>query len=178
MRYSTLILALTSAALLTGCSSLISLNPFVPDGQAASDPRLVGTWKGAAADSKEQFSIVQKGAIYGVHYWEDGSSSANFEARLARIGNAEVLDLICTDDKAFAIPVHMLARVWPGDDTLRWVLLDSDWLRQQARQSLATQETDDRTLVTTQGETAAQFLTKFGADERAYGQISDLVKVK
>ena len=177
MRYPTLMLALAGASFLTGCSSLISLNPFVADGQTAADPRLVGTWKGAGPDSNDQYSIAQKGALYTVHYWDGTSPSANFEARLTRIGDAEILDIICTDDHPFTVPVHMLARVWPDEGQLRWVLLDGDWLRQQARQALVTQETGDRTLITTQGEPAAQFLKKFGADDRAYGQITELVKV-
>ena len=40
MRYLALILALAAAILLTGCSSLISLNPFVADASTTTDPAL------------------------------------------------------------------------------------------------------------------------------------------
>jgi hypothetical protein len=175
MRYAALVLALAGAALLTGCSSLISLNPFVADGQTTTDPRLVGTWIGAGSDDKSGMAIQQKGPIYTIHY-SDEKDSIDFECRLTRVGDAELMDVITTSGLAFGIPVHMAVRVWPESGKLKWVFLESDWFRQQAKQSLATQPSSDATLITTQGDPVVQFLKKFGADARAYGETNVLVK--
>ena len=46
MRFPSLVLALASAVAMTGCSSLVSLNPFVTDPDAVLDPALAGVWSG------------------------------------------------------------------------------------------------------------------------------------
>ena len=50
MRYAAMILALAGAVLLTGCSSLVSLDPFVTEEAAASDPNLAGLWQAGDKD--------------------------------------------------------------------------------------------------------------------------------
>jgi len=83
MRYPALILALAGAALLTGCSSLISLDPFVTEDQAASDPNLLGVWQGAGDDDKDLTVIRQKGSAYTIRYFgNDKDMSLGFEGRL------------------------------------------------------------------------------------------------
>lgn len=178
MRNPALILALSGAALLTGCSSLISLNPFVTDAQAISDPALVGIWKDAGTDDKDRVTIQQKGTIYTIHYSDGKSESADFEGRLVRVGDAELMDIISTGDDAFAVHVHLVARFWPAAKTLQWAYLDSAWLRTQAKQSLTTQPAGDRTLITTEGDAVVQFLKKFGADSRAYGNQTQWVRAQ
>src|SRR5579863_10286171 len=98
MRYPTLILALAGASFLTGCSSLISLNPFVTDAQATTDPRLVGTWTSPKADEKGTFMIEQNGSNYTIKYVDEKSGAYNFQGRITRSGDVEVLDIISTDD--------------------------------------------------------------------------------
>jgi len=175
MRYPTLILALTGASFLTGCSSLVSLNPFIADG-SATDAGLIGAWKNADPKNEDMYLIKQDGASYAIKYIGEKNDVSNFRAQLAKIGDAEFLDLVTADDTPFTVPVHVLVRVWPGDDKMQWAFLDSDWMRQQAKQSLATQENSDRTLITHQGDAVAQFLKKFGTDDRAHGEAVDLVK--
>jgi hypothetical protein len=176
MRFPILILTLAGASLLTGCSSLISLNPFVTDDQLVSDDRLVGTWKHPNAEDKDFFIIEQKDNLYAIRFTGDNSQSVNFDARLVRQGDIELVDLISTDDNAFAVPVHMLARVWMGDGKMQWAFLDSDWLRQQAKQALTTQENGQRTLVTSQGDALVKFLKTNGGDDRARGDANELVR--
>jgi hypothetical protein len=178
MRNPAFILALTGAAVLTGCSSLISLNPFVTDAQAISDPALVGTWKGTDDDGPDRVTIQQKGSIYTIHYSDGKSGTADFEGRLVRVGDAELMDIISTGDDAFSVNVHLVARFWPAAKTMQWAYLDSDWLRTQAKLSLATQPAGDRTLITTQGDAVVQFLKKFGADSRAYGTQTQWVRAQ
>jgi hypothetical protein len=177
MRYPSMILALAGAALLTGCSSLISLNPFVADGQTATDPVLAGTWRSTDNSDKDLVVIQQDGSTYKIHYSDGKSTSLDFDGSLVRVGDAELMDIVSTGDTSFSIPVHMVVRIWPDAGTMKWAYLDSDWLRQQAKQSLATQPSGDRTLITTPGDPVVQFLNQYGADSRAYGKQNLFVRV-
>jgi len=178
MRYPALILALAGAAALTGCSSLISLSPFVADTQTAADPALVGTWKGTGGDEKGRMVIEQRGSMYALRIEGDGKPM-HFQGRLTRAGDAELMDIVCTDEHALAIPVHLVVRLWPSAGALKWVYLESDWLKGQAKEALATQPSGSDTLITTPGDPVVQFLKKFGADQRAYsGEPNQFVKAQ
>jgi len=178
MRYPALITALAGAALLTGCSSLISLNPFVAETAGIADPALVGTWKSAASGDKGQIVIERRGTLYAIGIEGGDGKPMHFEGRLERVGDAELMDVVSTDDHDLAIPVHLAVRLWPSAGELKWAYLDSDWLRAQAKLALATQPSSGDTLITTPGDAAAQFLKQFGADSRAYsGEPNRLVKV-
>lgn len=164
MRFTSLLLTLAGAAILTGCSSLISLNPFVPDQQTTMDPALLGTWK-----SGDSLCIVREsGSVYDITYTDGKSETERFEGRLFRVGSADLLDLVSRREDGFAIPVHVLARVWLDGPTLRWVFLDSDWIRRQAAQLMTTQPSGDRTLITAPSEVVRDFILQYGADPRAY----------
>jgi hypothetical protein len=177
MRHPALILAFASAALLTGCSKLISLNPFVADAQAAADPALVGTWKGTGSDEKGRMAIEQRGSVYAIRI-EGDAKPIHLEGRLTRVGDAELMDVTTADEHDLAVAVHLVVRLWPSAGALKWAYLDSDWLRAQARQALATQPSDGNTLISAPGDAAARFLKKFGGDPRAYsGEPNQLVRV-
>lgn len=176
MRYPALILALAGATVLTGCSSLISLNPFVGDSQAIADPALVGTWKSTDSGDKGRMVIEQRGSLYAIRI-EGDEKPTHYQGRLARVGDAELMDVVSTDEHDLAVPIHLVVRLWPSPDTLKWVYLESDWLKDQAKQALATQPSGGDTLITTPGDAVAQFLKKFGADPRAYsGEPNQLKK--
>jgi hypothetical protein len=180
MRYPAMILALAGAALLTGCSSLVSLDPFVSDDQAVSDPNLAGIWQGGGGDDKDMMLIRQKGSAYTIRYLgNDNDASLGLEGRLTRVGDAELMDLVSTDKNAFTLPVHMVARVWTEGGGLKWVFLDSDWLKDQAKQTLGTQAAGDRSLITAKGAAVVEFLKKFGAGEKAYsGDMKQWVRAQ
>lgn len=178
MKYAALTLALAGAALLTGCSSLISLNPFVTDAQAVSDPVLVGTWRAPDKDDKDFIVIQQSGSAYKIHYSDGKSTALDFEGRVIRVGDAELMDLVSAGDDSFSAHVHMALRLWPQAGTLQWAWLQSDWLKDQAKQTLATQPSGDRTLITTPGDPVYQFLKKFGADSKAYGETTSFVRAQ
>jgi len=175
-----MILALAGAAMLTGCSSLVSLDPFVTADQAASDPNLTGLWQAAGGDDKDLMLVRQKGSAFTVRYFgNDNEACLGLEGRLLRVGDAELMDLVSTDKNGFSLPVHMVARVWTEGGGLKWVFLDSDWLKDQAKQTLGTQIAGDRTLITTKGAAVAEFIKKFGADEKAYsGEMKQFVRAQ
>ena len=168
MRFPILVLAAAGAALMTGCSSLVSLNPFVSDEESVISPALAGVWKTGEDDGL--VVIRQSGTHYTILYTENSSTTLKFEGRLFRAGDAELLDLVPSSDDGFSIPVHTVVRVWPGQSELRWAFLESDWLKQQAVRQLASQPAGDRTLLTAPGAVVHSLLAKYGADEKAYSK--------
>ncbi len=180
MRYQAMILAVVSALLLTACSSLVSLDPFVPEDQAVSDPSLVGLWQEGGNGDKDFVVIRQRGSAYVIRFFgDDKDASLGFEGHLMRVGDAELMDLLSTNDTSFNIPAHMVARVWTEGGGLRWVFLDADWLKDQAKQTLGIETVDNRTLITTRGAAVGEFLKKFGAEEKAYsGEMKRWVRAQ
>ncbi len=176
VRLFSMALALAAALLLTGCSGMISLNPFVTDGEASIDPALLGVWHDA--DGEDTCIIKQAGMHYAITYVDKSSSAITFEAWLLASGDAKFLDLVPGDDSPFRIAAHTPVRVWTEGTTLRFSFLDSDWLRQQATQQLATQLAEDRTLITAPGESVRHFLMEYGADARAYGEVQTLERAQ
>ena len=164
MKLTVLVLMAASALMLTGCSDLMSLNPFLTGKDAIADPGIVGTWK--APDGDSLLVVQQADTGYTITYTEK-KDSAKFDGILVRVGDAKVLDLVMESDDAFQVPVHMLARVWPEGSTLRWIYLDSKWLRAQTV-ALPNQLSGKRTLLTAPAEALRSFVLKYGADDRAY----------
>jgi len=168
-------LPLAGAVAMTGCSSLVFLNPFVTDPDAVLDPALAGVWSSDNGDAT--YVIRQDGRGYAITCVEK-SEAIRFQAKLMKAGEAELLDLMPAEDNAFQLPVHTLVRVWPGGNSLRFAFLDSGWLREQAAKQLATAQTGDRTLITAPGEAVRSFLLKSGADEKAYGKAEVVERVQ
>ena len=165
MRLAGLVLMAASAVMLTGCSDLVSLNPFFTDKDSIADSSILGTWTGSDGDSL--FIVQQADHGYVVTYTEK-KESAKFAGSLVRVGDAKILDLVLLDsDDAFQVPVHMLARVWADGSTLRWIYLDSKWLRAQLG-TLPSQVSGKRTLLTAPPEALRSFVMNYGADGLAY----------
>ena len=172
MRFTGLLLLAASAVLLTGCSDLVSLNPFIEAKDAIVDPALTGTWKG----DNSLFVIQQEDDGYAITYTEK-NEAAKFRATLLQSADAKILDLVVDgDDDAFRVPVHLLARVWVQGSSLRWTFLDSKWLREQTA-VLPNQIADKRTLLTAQPEALRTLVLKYATDDRAYeGTPMELTK--
>jgi len=168
-------LALVGALAMTGCSTLVSLNPFTTDKEAIVDPRLVGVW----SVEDDLCAISQDGNAYAVKYMGN-DAPVKFQARLFKVGDATLMDLVSTDDHAFQVPVHAAVRVWIEDATLRWAFLDSDWLKEQVNGKLPTQEESakDRTVLSAPRADVRAFLVKYGSDGQAYSKIQEFHKVQ
>jgi hypothetical protein len=179
MRFLSLVLALAGAVGMTGCSSLVGLNPFVTDRDAVQDAALAGVWSGDNGNAT--YAIQQDGSGYAITYMEKSDAvkfQANkFQAKLMK-ADLELLDLVSAGDNPFQLQVHTMVRVWPSGNSLKFAFLDSDWLREQATKQLATAPTGDRTLITSPGDAVRSFLLKYGADEKAHGEVEVLVRVQ
>jgi hypothetical protein len=166
-------LAVMAALVLSGCSNLISVNGFAPENLTVQNTALPGVW----ADDDTTFVVKAKDRGYTIAVIDKGSATA-FEAKLFRAGNAEILDLVpAGDDDPFRLPVHTPVRIWVDEHVLRFVWLDSKWLRKEAKEQLVTQEAGDRLLVTSPSETLTKFLLLNGSDDRAYeGKVNELTR--
>ncbi len=152
---------------MTGCTTLLSTNSFTVEEEAITDPYLPGTFVNS---EKDTILIRQNGKKYDVTYL-DGKDAVKFNGRLVKAGDALLLDLSQDTDEPFVLALHFAVRVWPEAGGLRWTLVDSEWLREQATQLLGAQKEGDRTLVTAPGPAVREFVRKFGMDERAHGKI-------
>jgi len=171
----TLALSLTiaSALALSGCSTLVSLNPFVTAEQSVVDPALLGAW--ASQDGKETYWIRQDGNGYTIRYAADSADSYQFKARLMVVDGVKILDLVSAKEDGFQIAVHTPLRVWTEGSTLRMTTLQSDWLKEQAKQNTAIAVTKDRLVMTAPGDVVAKFLARFAIDAKA-GDDPDVLR--
>jgi len=175
MKIASLMLALAGALCLTGCSDLVSMEPFVTEKQSVADPNLAGTWK---TNDKDLFIVEQNGSQYTITYTSK-EGSTKFDALLLRVGDAEILDIVPSDSGILQIPVHAAVRVWPSGNELQWKFLDSKWLREQASSLLLSRPNEHGTLLLAPGEAVHNFLVKYAADAKAYeGEVSVLTRVQ
>ena len=173
MRFPQLALVVAGTLMCTGCSEMISLHPFVADGEAVQDARLPGVW----LDGDDSMYVVRQNGNGYIISQSDKSSPAIYKlkAKMLKVGDARILDLTPADEDAFQIAAHTPLRVWMEGATLRLAFLDSKWLREKASAQLATQA-GDRLLITSPQEDVTRFLLTYGGDDHAYGKTTVLAR--
>jgi hypothetical protein len=176
MKPLVLSLVFAGALALTGCSTLVSLNPFVTDEQAVMDPALLGTWTNA--DGTDTYSISQDGAGYAIRYRSDSSDAYQFQARLMVVGDVKLLDFFSANEDAWQIPVHTAVRVWTEGGTLSLAFMESGWIKAQAGQQVATVPLNDRTLITAPSEVVRDFFVRAATDPEACDEPEVLTRVQ
>jgi hypothetical protein len=154
----------------TGCTTLLSTQPIVAEEDTIVDPLLPGTW----TDGDDTVIIRLTGKAYEITYLDDGKDAVKFAARLVKAGDAMLLDVSRDSDDPFVMGLHFAVRVWPEAGMLRWTLVDSDWLKEQAK-ALPSIKEKDRTILTAG---ARELLSKLGADERAHGKIESWTRAQ
>jgi hypothetical protein len=173
MRLTGCLLITTAAIGLAGCSTLVSVHPFIAGPQAVFDPALVGVWAGDNNDAL--YVIRQDGNSYKIRRME-GTDATSFSAQLFKNGDLRILDLMSAADDPFQLAVHTPLRVWVEGATLRFATLDSAWLMENARKQLAVEDVGDRALITAPGDAVLRFLITYGGADNAYGKPSVLYK--
>ena len=157
----------SGAAWLTGCSSVVSLNPFVADGATIVDSSIVGLWE-SGDEEKAVIAVRQNGPVYSIVYTTDKSNTATkFEGRMFQVGDAKLLDVVAVDEQVLQVPVHALVRVWQEGDTLRWTFLDSDFVKEKMA-GLGGQAIGSGRLVTAATPVIGKAVATIASDERAY----------
>lgn len=172
MRFHSATVALAGLMMMTGCSSMVSLQPFVSEKEAIKDPALPGTW--TDDEGKDTYVVGQAGDGYTITYVEKSGTTYKFNGRLWKFGDALLLDLVSTSEAPFHIPVHFAMRVWIERDSLRIAYLDSEWLKKLAAEQLPTQEVDGRKVITAPPAALRAFLQAYAADEKAHGDPETL----
>ncbi len=163
MKYATLALA---SLFLTGCSDLVSLNPFATAKQAILDSNLAGTWSG---DDNSLYIVQEKDASYSITYTDGKDAAIKLKGTLFKAGDAELMDLVNENEGFLQVPVHAVVRVWAEGNQLRWTFLDSRWLREQTGKEVAFQPSVDKSqLLTAPSESVSAVVLKYAADEKAY----------
>lgn len=174
MRTILVLLTLAAAVITPGCSTLLSLYPFVTKQEAVFDPALVGVW--ATADLKDLFVIRNAGdASYEIQY-----ESGKYPARLFRAGDAQFLDVTSKDSCAFCVAAHGIVRIWLAENTLRWAFVESDWIKSRiAEQQLPTHKAEEKTVVlTAPGAVVRNLLAADGRDNRAFSEVTELRRLR
>jgi hypothetical protein len=175
MRILQLTLALAGTLMCAGCSEMIALHPFVADGEAVQDARLLGVWVDGSGDKEPMYIVRQDGNGYTIGRSDNDSPAIyKLKATMLKVGDARILDLTPADEDAFQVAAHTPLRVWMDGATLRMAFLDSKWLRDHASAELAVQPAGDRLLITSPQEEVTRFLLTYGGDDRAYGKTTVL----
>ena len=169
MKLTLTIPLLAAAFATTGCTTLLSTHPFVAEEDTIVDPLLPGTW----TDGDDTVLIRLNGKAYEITF-VDGKDAVKFSARLVKVGDAMLLDLSRDSDDPFVMGLHFVVRVWPEPSMLRWTLVDSDWLKEQAK-ALPSVKDKDRTILTAG---ARELLSRLGTDERAHGKIESWTRAQ
>ena len=170
-------LILAAATMLTGCSSLVSLNEFVTAKDATAEPRLAGVWTNS--DGSETYIVKLEESVYSIIYLDKNSAPLKLEARMMQAGEATLLDVYPKEESAFHQPVHTAMRVWLDGDSMRIAFLESDWLRKRAAAGLPSQVVDveGRAVITAAGPAVRVFLAQYGAGAEAYKEVAALKRV-
>jgi|ERR1700733_640751 len=169
-------LLLAGVITLTGCSTLVSLNPFVTDKEAVMDPALLGTWTNE--DGTDTYRISQDGEDYAIRYLSGSSDAYQFKARLMVAGDIKLLDLFSANEDAWQLPVHTAVRVRTEGGSLSLAFMESGWLKVQASQQVATVPLNDRTLITAPSEAVRDFLVNAAADPEACDEPEVLTRTQ
>jgi len=164
--------AVASVIVMTGCSGIVSLQPFVAEKDATVESALLGTW--IDAEAKDTFVIGVKGDGYAFTYIEKSGTAYKFDGRLWKIGDAMVLDLVTTNEAPFHLPVHFAMRVWVDGDSLRMAFFDTDWFKKLVGEKLANQKVDDRLVITATPEAIRAFYLAYAGDDKAHGDPDTL----
>jgi len=177
------------AVLMTGC--VPSLHPLYTKEDVFIEPALVGTW--VTNDESEIWRFEISGDGYQLSHSvrksrppEDGNreaeqfETAEFEARLVRIGNYLFIDLFpeepeIEDDlyKIHLLPVHTILRVWLEGDALSMAMLDHDWLKKEiegGRIRIAHEPWDDgkSILLTASSKELQGLVAQYAEDRNAF----------
>jgi len=118
---------------LTGCFDMRSVYPIYTDATALTEPALVGTWQ--TKDAKEQLIVAEAGDhTYRLTYIDDNGEATRYELHLVKIGGTLVADLL-PGGEGSGIPAHSFARMALDGDSLKITFLDSDTLREKAKEA-------------------------------------------
>lgn len=184
MRAVKLMAALGLVVLLAGC--VPSLHPLFTEDDLVYDPALVGTW--ADQDGENTWTFQKFGDnVYNLIYTEEGVP-ARFDAHLVQLGEFLFLDTYPGEPNIkndfyliHLIPAHIFSRIEMEGDTLRYAMLDLDWLRRMISEKKVTighEQVDGGVLLTATTAELQEFFIKYADDDKAFPDPNELHRQK
>jgi hypothetical protein len=173
MRSLLMAVTVASALAATGCTDVLSLNPWV-EGEGLMDPQFAGSWSSGDGGDGDVFVIqAVENEKYDVRYASE-KESTRFEGRLLAAGGARFFDLIPTKGESsslFAWPSHALVKVWFEGEDLNFAFVDSEWFRQLAGNlAVPMQKIDSAVLLTAPTATLSGSLLQYAAYPQAVSE--------
>ena len=169
MRNLLMAVTVASALAATGCTDVLSLNPWV-EGEGLMDPQFAGSW--TSGDGGDVFVIqAVENKKYDVLYASE-KESTRLEGRLLDAGGARFFDLIPTKGGSlFAWPSHALVKVWFEGEDLNFAFVDSEWFRQLAGNlAVPMQKIDSAVLLTAPTAKLSDSLLQYAAYPQAVSE--------
>lgn len=191
MRNSLWSLFLLAAVGITGCGTA-SIHPLASDDTRTFDAALVGQWAKSDKDDTV-YTVAASGDQYTLVIEDKDAQKPErfeFEMRLVQLGKHRFVDVQAPqserkklDDKwsSLFIPAHLFGRYTIDADTLKFWILNDDWLRNSLRDgkvTLAHTRIDhDRTLITASTVELQAFLKAHAEDAGAF-DLTELKRIK
>ncbi len=186
------ILAGLAWAITLGACATPSVHPiYTADDKPVIEPGLVGTWN--TADDKATYTVSRAGDGYRLVIKDNEPKDARqweFAVRLVMLGDTSFADFAAPEKESAAIgekwgplfvPTHMFA-AWALDkDALTVRMLKKDWFKQgvaEKKFTLAHTRVDDEFLITAETRDLQAFLKEHAKDEKAFGDVVKLERVK
>jgi hypothetical protein len=140
MKKVTLICAMAATLVLSGCLTT-SIHPFYRQADLVFEPALLGNW--TRTDEAGEHWIFEKRNEVSYQLTVVTSEKTNrLDAHLFTLDNARFLDLFedasSSENLVPPIPAHMLLRVDEVTPTLKFSLLDQEWLKETVEKEPAS----------------------------------------
>lgn len=171
MRFTTLLMLVAGAAILTGCTSTVSIHPLYTSQDLVADPSLEGTW---AEQDGEIWQIHKSGDGYDVTVLHKGDSPGTeaFNVHLLRLKESEFADVTSKSNPSLGITGHLFARISLQGDELLVALVNDDWMRKTVEAGLAPQsakgESEEQIILTASTSDLQRFFLLHAADADAW----------
>lgn len=152
-KFMSLAVILSLAIFLNGCGPIASFFPLYKADDQVFETGLVGTWKPEKADphnpddkdTRWTFAKSEDESFYDFKWGAVGAKGGFLaKARLVRIGSSLFVDfegdtgnkVMDSKDTMMPFPVmsvHMMGRVWLGNDSLEIHFLKEDWVKERIK---------------------------------------------
>jgi hypothetical protein len=128
------------SSLLVGCA--YSIHPLYEEGKTVLEPGIAGTWLGENEDGSKVEMILAEAEhnSYKATFTEPASNrTVVYDVYLLRLGDQLYADILLTDNKigktdddvGGLVPLHVFAKATVEKDTMTFLFLDGDWLKDQ-----------------------------------------------
>jgi hypothetical protein len=113
---------------LSGCRTVVTVNPVVTDSTSIADPRMLGTW--VSSTDTASAVVTQQAPRQYLVYSLDSDEAVLYHGRLGRLGNHLVLDLTTREGlHDLMIPGHVMLVLEFGDRRVRLLYPQPDSLK-------------------------------------------------